>query len=181
MIKTQSKPMKKKAKPRAKTKAPVRWSQALADRICERLKGGESLNEICKNKGYPSEAAVREWARDDKNGFTSSYARARELGYCRLAEEILRIADTPVIGEKRTTKPVTTKNSDGNTVDTGLLLEEVTQGDMIDHRRLQIDTRKWMLSKMLPKIYGDKQQLELSGSVDIAGTLQAARKRSGLA
>ena len=32
---------------------------------------------------------------------------------------------------------------------------------MLGHRKLQIDTRKWMLSKMLPKIYGDK--LELTG------------------
>lgn len=31
----------------------------------------------------------------------------------------------------------------------------------VARNRLRVDTRKWMLSKMLPKIYGDK--LELAG------------------
>jgi hypothetical protein len=160
--------MKPKAKPRSKTvkAAPVRWSQAIADLICERLKGGESLNAICKDKDLPTENAVREWVHDDKHGFAANYSRAREIGYSRLAEEILNICDTPLIGTKTTSKA------------TGV---ETTEGDMIEHRRLQVDTRKWMLSKMLPKIYGDKQQVELSGTVDIASTLMSARKRSGLA
>lgn len=29
--------------------------------------------------------------------------------------------------------------------------------------RLRVDTRKWLLSKMLPKVYGDKQTTELTG------------------
>lgn len=29
--------------------------------------------------------------------------------------------------------------------------------------RLRVDTRKWLLSKMLPKVYGDRAALELSG------------------
>jgi hypothetical protein len=31
------------------------------------------------------------------------------------------------------------------------------------HRRLQVDTRKWLLSKALPKIYGDKLTAEVTG------------------
>jgi hypothetical protein len=31
--------------------------------------------------------------------------------------------------------------------------------------RLRLDTRKWLLSKMLPKVYGDKLDLNHSGSV----------------
>ena len=33
--------------------------------------------------------------------------------------------------------------------------------------RLRVDTRKWYLSKVLPKIYGDKVQTELSGRLAI--------------
>ena len=47
----------------------------------------------------------------------------------------------------------------------------------MDRSRLQIDARKWLLSKMLPKKYGDKQQLEHSGSISIADTLREARER----
>lgn len=38
--------------------------------------------------------------------------------------------------------------------------------------RLQIDTRKWIASKMRPKVYGDKLGLDHSGSVTVtAGPL----------
>lgn len=35
--------------------------------------------------------------------------------------------------------------------------------DHIARSRLRVDTRKWLLSKALPKIYGDKIQSEVSG------------------
>lgn len=157
-----------------------RYSAALADRICKRLADGESLNAICKSDGYPSESSVRGWVMDDYQGFAANYTRAREIGYSRLAEEILHIADTPVLGVKKVSKPMTMKNNDGDIVPTGEMLEEVTEGDMIEHRRLQVESRKWMLAKMLPKVYGEKQQVELTGKVDIAGALMAARKRAGI-
>ncbi|MES3022756.1 MAG: terminase small subunit protein [Pseudomonadota bacterium] len=116
--------------------------------ICEALAEGKSLRAICRAKSMPAESTVRAWALDNVQGFAAQYARARELGYSRLAEDILRIADTPKVGTK------TKKTEDGT---------ETTTGDMIEHRRLQVDTRKWMLSKMLPKIYGDKLSLEGGG------------------
>ena len=66
-----------------------------------------------------------------------------------LAEEMLAIADTPVLGVKIKT------NEKGET--------ETVEGDMIEHRRLQVDSRKWMLSKMLPKKYGDKIETTVQG------------------
>jgi hypothetical protein len=33
-------------------------------------------------------------------------------------------------------------------------------------RKLQIDTRKWTLSKRMPKKYGDRQQIDHSGHID---------------
>lgn len=176
-------PAKKPAKPVAKTrKLPspdVRYTDAIAEEICNRLKDGESLNSICKDKHMPTESAVRGWAMDDYRGFSANYLRAREIGYSRLAEEIIQITNTPIIGEKRTTKPLTMRNSDGDIVPTGEFLEEVVTGDMIEHRRLQVDTRKWLLSKVLPKVYGDKQTLEHTGTLNVAEVLSAARKRSG--
>jgi len=65
-----------------------------------------------------------------------------------LFDEILEIADTPREG---TVVKVTEKGTETRT------------GDMIEHRRLQVDARKWMLAKALPKIYGDKITTELSG------------------
>jgi hypothetical protein len=121
-----------------------------AEAICARLADGESLRSICRDKGMPDEKTVRTWALDNTEGFYPQYARAREIGYERLAEEILMIADTPQVGQKSVSKA------------TGM---EITEADMIEHRRLQVDARKWMLSKMLPKRFGDK--LELGGELTV--------------
>jgi hypothetical protein len=38
--------------------------------------------------------------------------------------------------------------------------------DHYQRSRLRVDTRKWFLSKVLPKIYGDKVQVDQSGTVE---------------
>ena len=64
-----------------------------------------------------------------------------------LFDEILEIADSIELGETITTKA-------GG--------QEVTQADMIQHRRLKIDARKWIISKLMPKKYGDSTQIQNS-------------------
>lgn len=135
----------------------------LAALICERLAEGESLRAVCRDPAVGiTEGAVRLWARDDET-FAAQYARARALGYEKLSEDMLEIADTPKIGQKSVSKA------------TGL---EITEGDMIEHRRLQVDTRKWMLSKMLPKIYGDKVDVKHSGEVVVRVKDYTGRKKA---
>lgn len=145
---------------------PSSYTPEIAAAILERLADGQSLRAICRDAGMPSEAAVRGWALDDVDGFSARYARARDIGLDSVADEILTIADTPVYGQKTKT------DAEGNT--------ETTIGDMIEHRRLQVDSRKWYLSKLAPKRYGDRQALELSGEVGIATALVEARKRAGI-
>jgi hypothetical protein len=36
-------------------------------------------------------------------------------------------------------------------------------GEHIQRSRVRIDTRKWLLSKMLPKVYGDKSEVAVTG------------------
>lgn len=132
------------------------FSQELADLICQELAEGKSLRAICAKDGMPVPATILNWA-EAHPAFGEQYARARELGYQLLADEIVDIADTPVYGVETKVKPDGTR--------------ETTEGDMLGHRRLQVDTRKWMLSKMLPKIYGDKLDLNHSGAIKIAKEL----------
>lgn len=121
--------------------AKTKFTQKLANEICDRLKQGESLRAICRDDHMPDEAAVRQWVLDDVKGFHPQYIRARQLGYERLAEDIIEIADEEV----------------------GVLVSGATDTGAVNKQRLRIDTRKWMLSKMLPKIYGDKITTELTG------------------
>ncbi|MBK9497032.1 MAG: terminase small subunit protein [Xanthomonadales bacterium] len=125
------------------------FSQELADRICTELAEGKSLRAVCAQPGMPVPATVLNWT-EAHPAFGEQYTRARERGYRLMADEIVDIADTPVLGVETKIKPDGTR--------------ETTEGDMIAHRRLQVDTRKWMLSKMLPKIYGDRLTNEHTGA-----------------
>lgn len=121
------------------------FNQIAADSVCALLEGGKSLRAACVELEL-NPSTILLWTKANPE-FNEQYTRAREIGYLLRADEIVTIADTPLIGVETKIKPDGTR--------------ETTEGDMLGHRKLQIDTRKWMLSKMLPKIYGDK--LELTG------------------
>lgn len=128
------------------------FSQELFDTICDRLAGGESLRSICADEDMPSQVSVFKWIGRDEE-LAKQYARAREAQADAIFDEVLHIANTPMLGEKRKI------NADGTI--------EVTEGDMIEHRRLQIDARKWMAGKLRPKVYGDKLDLNHGGGLTI--------------
>lgn len=119
--------------------------------ILERIMAGESLKQICESEGTPARSTVHKWLADDA-ALADRYARACEVRADHIFDEILHIADTPVSGVKIKT------DGEGKT--------ETTEGDMIEHRRLQVDARKWALARMQPKKYGDK--LALGGADDLA-------------
>lgn len=146
------------------------YTREIADIICDRLAAGESLRAICRTPGMPCRASVAKWVVDDFDGFGERHARARALGLDEMADEILEICDTPQEG--------TETEDDGEKV-------KVRTGDMLGHRRLQVDTRKWVLSKLAPKKYGDKTAVELTGAeggpVEISDVARAAKIEAILA
>ena len=92
------------------------------------------------------------------------YARAKEEQLQILADEIIPVADTPQMGEI-----ITVKGED----------REVKMCDMLEHRKLRIESRKWLLAKLAPKKYGDRIQQEISGEINVslADTISEARRR----
>lgn len=128
----------------------VEFSQEVFDTICERIADGESLRAICADADMPSQVSVFKWIGNNDD-LAKQYARARESQADALFDEILLIADTPLVGEKRKVK------EDGSI--------EVMEGDMIEHRRLQVDARKWMAGKLRPKVYGDR--VAIGGAADM--------------
>jgi hypothetical protein len=104
-------------------------------------------------------------------GLREQYARARAEQAQVMADEIAEIADSTELGEIVTEKPVLVegiplRDKAGNLV----LTQERKLADMIEHRKLRIEARKWLASKLLPKVYGDKLQLggEGGGPVQFA-------------
>jgi len=136
---------------------PSIYTDDIAEEICERLANGESLLAICQDDHLPQEPTVRNWALDDKEGFFAKYERARILQAHNMFDETLVIADD--------------KQADVVIDDKGI---RTVNGEVVQRSRLRVDTRKWYLSKVLPKIYGDKHHMELSapggGPIAIAVT-----------
>ena len=127
---------------------PSDYTEELAAEICSRLSEGATLRAVCKADDMPTESAVRKWALQDRGGFRTQYAIAREIGYLAMADEIVEIAD----------------DSSGDTITDPETGADRMDGEWVARSRLRLDTRKWLLSKCLPKIYGDK--IALSGDAD---------------
>lgn len=104
----------------------------------------------------PGMSSVWRWLEANA-GFREQYALARERQAEALFAEMLEIADTPVLGTIETSKEWGT---------------EVKSADMIEHRRLQIETRKWMLGKLKPKVYGAAVDAEPVTPADAAAVLK---------
>ena len=120
------------------------YSEQLANQICEQLTAGLSLRAICRAPGMPTEGAVRLWTHEDSErgrAFATRYARARSIGYERMVEELLEIAD-----------------------DTSFLERPELASAMVQQQRLAAEMRRWLLSKVFPKLYGDK--VEITGDPD---------------
>jgi hypothetical protein len=135
----------------------TKYTEAMATEICERLASGESLRSICNDETMPDERRVREWASDPAHPISPRYARAREVGYMRMADELLEISDDA-------TKDFMTVSRNGEEV-------EVVNAEHIQRARLRVDTRKWLLSKMLPKVFGDKITNEVTGNLTVSETV----------
>lgn len=147
---------------------PSSFTPELGARICELIAQYGSLRKICREHDeLPSEATVRAWVLDVKlssNEFPAQYVRARMMGLDSMADDIVEIADT---------------TQEGSRTKEGGINGDITEtGDMIEHRKLRVDTRKWYLSKVAPKIYGDRLAVEHSGDVSIVERLNAGRKRT---
>jgi hypothetical protein len=135
----------KKPKIAAKPAFSNAFTPEIARIILDRLSAGETLRAICKDLGSPTESSVRGWVLSDDD-FAAQYTRAREVGYLSMADEIIDAARETNPAEKRTVKP------DGS--------QEVVYLDAVDRSRLHVDSLKWALSKALPKVFGEKLEID---------------------
>ena len=113
-----------------------------------------SLRKASAKHQITPQSFLREVA--DNPALADQYDRARASVIERLADEVLELADAPV------------PKLDNGATDPG----------MVRQRQLQVDTRKWFLSKLAPKIYGDRLDVQVSDTrISISGALQAAQAR----
>lgn len=114
--------------------------EIIARQIFNEMRQGLSAYKACLKVGVP-QGTFNGWLNEDA-ALAEDYARAREELHEFIAAEIIAIADAPV------------PSNDKGGVDPGA----------IQKQRLQVDARKWLLSKLAPKKWGDK--IEVSGDSD---------------
>lgn len=121
-----------------KTKRPIgrpsKFSQELAEKICEQIAHGKSLRAICAEDDMPSTSTVCKWLNENQD-FSEQYARARDRQADYFFEEIIEISDSVE-----------------------------AESASVAKARLQIDARKWAVSKLAPKKYGEKTELDVKSS-----------------
>jgi hypothetical protein len=105
--------------------------------VCQRIEKGDSLKKIFDSDNSPmSNTLFYRLLRENKE-LNERYARAREIYADSIFDEILDISD---------------HSEQDHTPFTGT--------NVIQRDRLRVDARKWILSKLEPKKYGDKLDLD---------------------
>ena len=118
--------------------------EAVTAFVCSEIALGKSLRSILdSDDNLPSSSTFLEWM-GAASFLAEQYAHARQMAYELLADEIVAIADENYTTDEHGVK-------------------ERLSSEAIQRNRLRVDTRKWMLSKMLPKVYGEKLTQEVTG------------------
>lgn len=111
------------------------------EQVCQRIEKGEPLRRILRSENAPlSQTVFYELLLDKEKNVR--YTRARNVWADIQFEEMLDIADC--------------EDNDIVETDDGPRVNH----DVIQRDRLRVDTRKWMLSKLQPKKYGDRLEVD---------------------
>ena len=123
------------------------YTDELAQAICDKIAASsDSLKEIlASNPDWPCSETIYTWIYKNEQ-FADMYAKAKKAQAQKLADELEDIAR-----EKKYYI-----DAEGN--------ERVDPG-FTASQRLIADTRKWIACKLVPRVYGDKQQIEQTVTV----------------
>lgn len=125
---------------------PTVYNQEIADLICERIATHElGLKRLCAMyDDMPAKITINQW-RNKYPEFAAQYAQAKISQIEILVEEIIDIADDATQDE--------IVNDEG---------ARVCNGEFIARSRLRIDTRKWLAAKLIPRLYGNKDDASVN-------------------
>lgn len=112
--------------------------------VCLEIEKGRALRNVLKDDKMPSTSTFYQWL-DSNEEKAKQYARATQVRADIIFDEIIDIADD--------------SSGDKKVVEHG----EVMDGEYVARSRIRIDTRKWVLSKLNPKKYGDKTDITSGG------------------
>lgn len=116
--------------------------------VCDLMEESSiGLTHLCKQVGI-SKRSFYEYKKSSEAA-ENRYARSKNMQLDFIAEETLDIADDGT--------------NDFMTIVKGDKEYEIENKEFTNRSRLRVDTRKWLLSKLNPKKYGDKLDLTSDG------------------
>jgi hypothetical protein len=125
---------------------PTQYSYKLSEVICERITNGMSTSEVLRDPALPAWHVLAKWRREHED-FNRRYTIARQ-SCCELwADEIIEISDDA------TNDYVTRMSARGQ-------VQRVFDRESFERSRLRADNRKWVVSKLMRHVYGDKSEVE---------------------
>ena len=108
-----------------------------------------NLRQACRDNKIPATTFITRVEKSER--LAEQYARAKEQGIERFADEIAEIADNES--------------------------QDIFNPSKVARDRLRIDSRKWLLSKLIPKKYGDKLDLDVKGDQNITITREVITRK----
>ena len=128
------------------------WFTALCVHLVE---GGSLRSFVRDNADGPAHATWFEWLAGDAI-MADRYTQARERSADTLAEDCVLIADS---------------------------VKDATQFDSarVNAARLRVDARKWVASKLKPKVYADRLETVTSGALTVTHTISDDDRAKALA
>ncbi len=140
---------------------PTALKPQTANKIIERICAGESLSSICRDESMPARSTVLLWVANDRDGFSDRYVKACQARAYYWADELIDIADDS------TNDYMLKQSKSGEEY-------EAVNPEAIGSSRLRVDTRKWLMSKLIP-MFAEKP--ESPAGDDMAAALKALAER----
>lgn len=132
--------------------------ELIINRIAEK---GESLRSVLRTDGMPSSQTFFIWIQRDEVK-SKQYAQACEKRADEIFEEILTIADD--------------SSQDTIITEEG---KEIFNNEFAARSRLRVDARKWVVARMNPRKYGDKNTTILEGGEKPIQTIDYSKLSDG--
>mgnify|MGYP001593739938 CR=1 FL=1 len=114
------------------------------EEVCKLLESGYSLRSIFVMHDSPMSNTLFYRLLKENKDLNERYARAKEIYADTIFDEILEISD-------ESNADIQISDKDGSMY---------INGEAVQRSRLKVDARKWVLSKLAPKKYGDKLDID---------------------
>jgi hypothetical protein len=136
---------------------PVKWPQGhpVWQEIVDKVSAGKSVSTVLRDDNMPNWTRFQAMLEQDER-LRAAYDKAVQDRADRLADEILQLSDEVM--------------PDG--------LEGAMASAWVQQKRMQVDARKWIASKLKPRTYGDRIDMTVRDErISVLDALEQAQSR----